>query len=73
MTYNVYQTLISNGLEERGAAYEPRHVEAVMRNHYDTLDHLSPAAFDAAIDEAIEVLDILGFHQAEELARTFGL
>ncbi len=73
MTYNVYQTLIANGLEERGVDRDPRHVEAVVRNHHGTLDHLSPAAFDAEIDEAIEVIDMLGVATAEELAQTFGL
>jgi len=71
--YNVYQTLIANGLEERHMSYDPRHVEAVMRDHYDTLDRLSPAAFDAGIDEALEVLDMIGTETAEQLARTFGL
>ena len=59
--------------EKAEESYDPRHVEAVMRNSYGSLDGLSPERFtDAVWDATMEIAD-MGTELAEMLAESFGL
>lgn len=66
-----YQDLIRTLL--KGRDYDPRHIEALMRLEYSTLDHLSREAFDREIKICTKVIDKIGKDEAEETAKSYGL
>jgi len=52
---------------------DPRHIEAYMRLQYGTLDHLSPATFEAEALIGAECVTVGGADEAEQLAASYGL
>jgi len=64
-----YQRLIA----ERTSGVDTRHFEAWMRLEHATLDGLSRAEFDAAVEEALTCIRAAGADQSEMLAASFGL
>ena len=64
-----YQRLITDRTHE----VDPRHVEAWMRLEHPTLDGLSRAEFDIALDEALACARAAGAAESEALAASFGL
>lgn len=75
---DIYRESIDRALARSGHAgqYDARHIEAWMRNHHSTLDQLSPAQFDAAVEQARRIVDLFTpSHQnlSERLAKSFGL
>ena len=54
-------------------AYDPRHVEAIMRAEHGTLDHFSAEEFAAEVTVAVLAIEIGGEQLAEAVARTYGL
>ena len=53
--------------------HDPRHIEALMRVEYRTLDHLSAADFEREVYVCIKAIELMGRAEAEETARSFGL
>ena len=70
-----YQTHIRRYLERRGAAdrFRPRHLEAIIRCNYGTLDGLSTAQFNRAIRDAMEEHATMTEADLESIARSYGL
>ena len=70
-----YQTHIQKYLERRGAAdrFQPRHLEAIMRANYGTLDGLSTARFNRAIRDAMKEHATMTEADLESIARSYGL
>lgn len=66
-----YQKLIKELLGNRD--YDPRHIEALMRLQYGTLDHLSRDDFRMEIPICIACIKIGGVEAAEKTAKSFGL
>ena len=64
-----YQRLIA----ARTSDVDPRHVEAWMRLEHSTLDGLSRAQLDAAVEEALACIRAAGADHSEALAASFGL
>jgi len=65
-------------IKELAPGYDPRHIEAFMRNamegsHNGCLDHLSLAAFKAEITMAILCIKEGGLEFAERIAKSYGL
>lgn len=67
----LYQKLIADLLN--GADYDPRHVEALMRLQYGTLNHLSRQDFRSEIRLCKQVIDQMGKDSAERTAKSYGL
>ena len=66
-----YQKLIRELLN--GADYEPRHIEALMRLQYSTLDHLTRDDFRREVRLCTQCIDEMGKDGAEKNAKSMGL
>lgn len=58
---------------EIAPSYDPRHVEAFMRNEHGTLDHLSADAFASEVAIAVMCIEDGGKEFGERLAKSYGL
>lgn len=67
----LYQTIIRDMLN--GQDYDPRHIEALMRLQYPTLNHLTRDDFRREIRICTKVIDRIGKDEAEETAKNCGL
>jgi hypothetical protein len=69
-----YQDTIRRDLDRFGyPSIDPRHVEASMRCVFGTLDHLGGAAWDRAVQEAVDEVQAMGPEISEALAESLGL
>jgi hypothetical protein len=66
-----YQKLIAELLAD--PTYDPRHIEALMRLQYGTLDHLTRDQFRADIKLCTARIDAMGREAAERTAKSYGL
>lgn len=66
----MYQSIIR---EIAGSVYDARHIEAFMRVHFGTLDHLSRAEFVSEVRLAEKCVEIGGTYQAERVAQSMGM
>ena len=66
-------TFYQRRIAERTADVDPRHIEAWMRLEHPTLDGLSRAEFERAIDDAVVAIAAAGPDESEALAASFGL
>lgn len=66
-----YQKLIKELLGN--ADYDPRHIEALMRLQYSTLDHLSRDDFRREVALCKQCIDEMGKGAAEQAAKSYGL
>lgn len=66
-----YQKLIKELL--KGADYDPRHIEALMRLQYSTLDHLTRDDFRREVALCKMCIDEMGKVAAEQTAKSYGL
>jgi len=66
-----YQNLIREMLGTDN--YDPRHIEALMRLQYSTLDHLTRDDFRREIALCKQCIDEMGRDTAERAARSYGL
>jgi hypothetical protein len=66
-------TFYQRRIAERTRDVDPRHVEAWMRLEHPTLDGLSAAELERAIQEALECVRAAGATESEALAASFGL
>lgn len=66
-----YQNLIKEMLNTRD--YDPRHIEALMRLQYSTLDHLTRDDFRREVALCAQCIDAMGKSAAEWNAKRYGL
>ena len=66
-----YQKLIKELLG--GADYDPRHIEALMRLQYGTLNHLTRGDFRREVALCKQCIDEMGREAAERNAKSYGL
>lgn len=70
---NAYETLIAECAAKAGAVESLAHIEAWMRIEHPTLDGLSPAAFRAAVFDAIDCVRAVTPAENDALAASYGL
>ena len=68
-----YAPAITQALERAHLDADPRHVEAVMRDVYGTLDGLDRRRFGRAVREAARELALMSVPTRELYAQSFGL
>jgi hypothetical protein len=70
-----YHKTIKDALDKAGilGKYDPRHIEAFLRVHYGTLDHLSMEDFIREMPICIDAINEGGVETAEAIAQSEGL
>ena len=60
-------------IQEMAPGFNPRHIEALMREEHRTLDALTKAQFKKEVKLAMAFIREVGIEEAEEIAKSWGM